>query len=240
MTVSDLPKQTLFWLLILLGSLGFVIYEAIQTPYFSPFQFIGVGAILAIIWITRSEWNPVHISKNFITDSGVVGVVWGSPIPEQGGRITYKIGVYKRYVPSGKRTAVSGFSGLMAVLAGWNIEIIKITDSREMFRDIPSNNCEAPEGAVKYLGRLDGGPLDDEFSLYRLQIRNQSISMAQIRTETDALWQQVGSLAQQKTLDADAMSQYLKTIADRVKRIQIIQRGRGGMEDMEMMSNDET
>ena len=215
-------------ILLFFFSLGFWIYHEVKTEYFNPIVIAIPILLLTIIFATQyGEYlGTFYKVKNFITRSGCIGAIVRNPAYQHGNQVTYTVSVYNRYVPKNYKYSIMGTIGSFLSCT----TIMHITADRHKFHDIRGDNCEAPEGAVFFEGRLDGAEIEDSLSIYRSKISEQSQLLQRANNVLETVVLDASNLAKMRNLDIDSMSEFLKTVADRVKRVQVMTRGSGGLE----------
>ena len=150
--MRGIHSSVLVILVLFFGSISIFVYFAMQTPYFNPFSLFLPLVTFMYIFVTKFlEWNPLVRLQNIITDSGVAGTVIGVPEYHSGNQVTYKCAFFHRYIPKEKNMKVKWLEGFSTFMSG--VGVINITDHVDNFVQIKSNDCDAPEGAIHYVGK---------------------------------------------------------------------------------------
>lgn len=141
---------------MLLGLILFVMYEAIKTPYFNPLA-LPIPFLMWIGILLKNEFLPGKIcNPNFITLTGVIGSYVPNEVERGPGneKIAW-VYVKRRYAPKKSRgTHSSGIKDFFALLSG-NVRI-PVKGHKDDFIAIDPLDCEAPEGAMLFLGSIAG------------------------------------------------------------------------------------
>lgn len=217
---------------LLFGIIGFLVYMSFNASF--KFGLLVIANIFVLALSYFRHWGtiyslPIRLKPLFRTASGTVGRLIRGPEPGHSGMVTYIISTHKAYIPKNRLKERNWIDILGDTLSG--AKTIEVTDHPSKFIELPRQNLEVSEGVIEYLGRLDGGPVIDQRTILVEQINRLSTTLTQVNTQMEMAYVQAANYAKQHILGMDQMSQNLKTITDRVKRVMIIPKG-GGSEAM--------
>lgn len=169
-SASYLVMITVFY-----GGVCVLLFEIARQGFISTLGLLVPVTLMFKSYIEHMEYNPLHRNPNFFSMSGVIGVVTSRLEHIHGGRSTLKIAIRKDYVTDDKWERTGGMEGLMAHLSG-QVKYT-LTDDTSKFLSIPTENCEAREGCIIYLGSLSKKPVKtlDEHLLAELSQSRESV-----------------------------------------------------------------
>lgn len=234
------PKLGYVWVAAMLAVLIFVFYQALNAPF--PFPFLALMSTFSFIYWQYVVWwgayNPeygLHKGKMFQFSSGVCGTVLGIPKRVTGGKMKFRVSIPNYYVPRGQRKG-GWIRGVGEVATGTHT--VEVIDYPTLFKEIPAEACECPEGAIKYYGRVDGGKLDDDITELLEKLRAAGQRESQIFEISRQAELQARNLGKQKLHDLRSVSEYGREVADNFKRINVIVSGRGGASGYSAVADD--
>lgn len=218
-------------LVIVMIIIAVIINEIFKIKYGG----LGVFLLVATLFthdflIAYGDWLPIKRGMQINFDSGVAGTLRGELIPHPGGLVSGRVSIERRLVPSD--VAIDNRVGGMSYLKDWftfgNITIW-VTGQRWQWIDIPTTQADNKNGAIRFLGNVRGEPLwnKEEFPLYR-ELENLSFINKTITAAMEEIESQAANMAAKQYVDIDEATQLAKAIADRMKNVRIVMRGRGG------------
>lgn len=191
-------------------------------------------AIPLATWILvfTPDWGdflPLPRKALVITTSGLVGTLVGRPVQEYGAYETRMVAFNSRFVPAEvKEERVHGWHWFTDMIAGTvTVPLTGIVGVH--WQQIMDDDCENPDGAIKFLGRLDGGDISDPKTVNELvQLERLASQNSYLVTEFKILKETLANITNIKSLDIESMSSLLQRVADKVKNVKIISpRGAG-------------
>lgn len=217
----------IFWMFLWVGIITWIAYDGLKTPYKEPIVFLIICIVLA--WNFYMIWGQtpslgLYKGKMFTSDSCVAGTVVSKRMNKPGGKIGYKIALHNPYVPESLKSSRWKRAFTELVSATQTIEVVGYPNQ---FEELPANECEAPEGGIRYHGRIDGGRIRDAYEKYRLRLERADRLLAEVHEISGNTELAMRNLAYLRSHELEDASEKLRKIADNVKRINVIA-GRGG------------
>lgn len=226
--LETMPAASLFWIFVFVFSIAFLVFEFIKTPFTNPLMIFPPMLLwLAILVTAWGQWVPVVVNPNFQSDSGVVGTVYDpKPIPRVGGKIAYKICIFKRDLPSNvKRRANRGLSALFTFLA--SSIVVEIAAPASRWEWVGSDSLETTAGCLQLHGRLDEVEMETREARFLRKMDSQNRTISDLASELETVQQQLGLANQVMTKDMDKASEVLEKLSSRVKKVILQTRGAG-------------
>jgi hypothetical protein len=211
--VEDVNLVLFGFVLMLTLFYGLLAFGIIEAARYGGWPLLGLfpGLFLLLIdYMNKMEWNPIFNNPNFITDSGVIGTVVGKMEHLHGGRVRLQVVLKKRYIPEQSVERLTGFKGLMAHLSG-NV-LFTVIDSANRFVDIPSEDCEAREGCVKYMGSLCGKELKSVDALLEWRLQEAENMISRQSTVLERMKALAISMAREHNMDMREVQQEVAII----------------------------
>ena len=162
----------------------------------------------------------------FMTESGVAGRLVRSPEPLPAGRmkalVSFNRAMLPRHIVKRSRGNIMDLLGMYST-ATVTIEVI---GHHTQFKKVDDRDCESPNGAWRFIGRLDGAELHDpEVSGMQAELIRISDKLGAVITSMKVYGQELTSLVNQRHLDDDYTYNRAKNIADNMKNVKIMPKG---------------
>jgi len=206
-------------------ALGFVVYDIYHTPYLRWTSYLlPAGIFLMNFYMLYGDWLPFRRGPQVCTLSGITGTQIGQPIQEYGGYETRRVAFPRNLIhPEVRKRSEGIMSSFFDMVSG--TVVIELQGKSWQWLDVQQDDLENQNGAIFYLGRIDGGDLrNPELIAGHRQLERQSIIISYVFTAMSKLEEQVANIANVKNLDAEQMAQHLQGIADKVKNVKILTR----------------
>jgi hypothetical protein len=158
--------------------------------------------------------------SSFRWADGTNGVVVRGPETLDDDRTVYWVSVFNEFVPKNKRRKSGGFGWIKDFSCATST--VKVVDKPDMFRGMPRENCNDPNGVVLYHGSIADLPLFDEFEDLKERIVFHRDKVAKYHTMMRDIQNQANLMAQNQN----------KEIAETAQTISSILRGIDSRESM--------
>ena len=218
--------------LCLLVFIGLMIYNLAEIQAYNPFVvfgslFLAVGLLFQRVW---GDWfaSLFPAKPEFVSLSGLGGRLLSGPTPIPGGRMKCVVSFNSSSLPNHlKENSKGGVFGFFGKLSGTIVR--EVIGRREQFKMVEKNDLENPNGCMFFRGRIDMAELRDSEVMSGLsELRRLSDLYRSTVTSMKLYGQQLTTLINQRHLDDDYTYNRAKMIAENMKNIKIITKGRGG------------
>lgn len=203
------------WIVILcmLGLLAFLFYEGIRAPYrnaaFILIPFFLILYVLLQVWGAVYFGGAVNKGRMFLTKSGLAGTIEKGPIKAIGDNVTYRVMFHRQYVPKERRSDFG--RSFPNILSG--VDTVEITEPSSFFELVPEEDCEAPEGAIMFHGRIDKRPLKySESALIQRRFEQLSYLNTELITLFEELEPELANVSQVKVAEFGEVLQKAKDL----------------------------
>lgn len=206
--------------------LFFILYSIVRVPYG---RWIAIGLPVGLFGLNfftlYGDWLPFRRGPQVNTLTGITGTQIGQPLQEYGGIETRWVSFPRTMVRREiKSQSEGGFYWVLDFIFG--TVTIPLQGKTWQWIDIKQDDLENPNGCIFYIGRVDGGDLQDPNILqFSGQLERQSKIISYVFTAMSKLEEQVANIAKVRNLDSEEMASHLQGIADKVKNVKILTRG---------------